>query len=196
MVRIIYKLLAFLYKKLNNIRALIYSFIAFSVIIILMSVISYISMPGKGINTFLLEFAGSQNAFVSIAHQLGPKTIKAYKSILLVDCLFPFAYAVFLGSVIALLSKRKDDGEIRETALFFFALPFLGGILDLIENSIHLYLLGDLSRVTETIVKFATLDSILKWAMPAIATVYIVIILVKLLPRQSFLHNIGSLKND
>jgi hypothetical protein len=153
-----------------------------------MTAISIIYLPGNGGNTFHLEFALSKNEFMALVNQLGPEALIAYKNLLLIDSIFPFAYSIFFASIIALLSSKKEI-EVSEKTLFFFTLPLIGCILDLIENISHLFLLSDLSSVTDSRVIFSAIISITKWSMPVISTLYILFMLGKITLAKSFFSN-------
>jgi hypothetical protein len=191
----IINLLLYLYRKFNKINVLKASFIAFLAIVAAMSVMSSVYISEKSSLTFVLEFCRSKNDFLSVVNQLGPEGISGYKKLLLIDSVFPFVYSIFLCSTIALVSSRKEE-EISDATIFFFSLPLAGGFLDLVENFTHLLLLADLSAITDKQVIFSAMVSAVKWALPAISTLYVAVILAKLNFGKANLQTARRLEKD
>lgn len=72
----------------------------------------------------------------------------------------PILYGVFISSLLAWTFDRK---RISASADILLLLPFLASVLDITENSLHLYLLADFSRISAAIVYFSGFCSWTKW---------------------------------
>jgi hypothetical protein len=125
-----------------------------------------------------LELAFSAEAFSSIITQWGAEGVRAYQvSTVCIDYWFPVAYAMFLAGLIAVLTF-KPGGTPSRLQLTCFALPFIAGLLDWMENTLHLILLRDPSHVSAPLVVFASIAAALKWGLIVFAILAILYITV------------------
>ena len=101
------------------------------------------------------------------------------ENIIKLDLIFPVVYALALALSYATLSGRRQP-----TALDFvlFVTPFVAGLFDLIENSIHLYLLSGVNTAAdvEAAVKAGAFRPSLVFAASAFAHAKYVLLLVSL----------------
>jgi hypothetical protein len=112
-----------------------------------------------------LELAFSAETFSDIITQWGAEGVRAYQvSTLCIDYWFPVAYAVFLAGLIAVLTV-KPGGTPSGLQLTCFALPFIAGLLDWVENAFHLILLRDPSHVSAPLVLLASIAAAAKWGL-------------------------------
>ncbi len=99
-----------------------------------------------------------------------------FKAHFYLDFFHPIWYGVFLASLMALLfdanglSKRFDG---------LFLIPVAAALLDLVENIVHVWLLGDIRRVTETTVFIGSLAASLKWVLAGAGVLIVVVLMVK-----------------
>lgn len=95
------------------------------------------------------------------------------ENIIKLDLLFPFIYALALAFSYACARGNREPSTLD---LIIFLCPLVAGLFDLIENSIHLYLLSGVN--TEEDVKAASFSPALVFTASAFARVKFVLLLV------------------
>lgn len=79
---------------------------------------------------FDLQYKGySPEAFTNDLDKLGEKGRRIYRNFMLCDILFPAIYALFFGSVIFRVFRKKRNG-----LQWLFLIPIFTGFMDYIEN--------------------------------------------------------------
>jgi len=78
------------------------------------------------------------------------------------DYLHPVFYSVFLSSFMALAFARRGVSSKYNVILF---LPFLAALLDMVENSFHIYMLLDFTRITAGMVMMSGICTWVKWTV-------------------------------
>ena len=132
---------------------------------LILYIISQISImvitSGLGSDFLGLQITISSDTFLGIAKTWQSKGLTGmYYRHFFFDYVHPLLYGIFISSFMAkAFNKRNISASLNPLLL----LPFIASALDLIENSIHLYLLADLSRVTYGIVLFSGICTNLKW---------------------------------
>lgn len=125
-----------------------------------------------------LELAFSAETFSDIITQWGAEGVRAYQvSTLCIDYWFPVAYAVFLAGLIAVLTI-KPGGTPSGLQLTRFALPFIAGLLDWVENTLHLILLRGPSHVSAPLVLFASIAAVAKWGLIVLSILVILYLIL------------------
>lgn len=126
--------------------------------VIIMMIVSSLGSDMLGIQVTL-----SNDRFLSIARgwESSGLTGTYYRHFYL-DFIHPVIYGIFLSSFMA---KAFDRRDIPAKLNILLLLPFVASVFDLIENSMHLYLLADLSRVTRGAVMFSGICTNLKWTI-------------------------------
>ncbi len=159
------------YKSFGRPVIIIESFIGMIIIIICMSTIASHGIGAKGEAAIGLEFVYTKEGFTSILNTLGENGVNVYKSAVLIDCLFPFMYSTFLASIIAYLLSLKN--EHSKYSLIFFSFPFLAGLVDWVENIMHIIFMANVSAITDELVFISGLFSIMKWVFIFFSIIYI-----------------------
>lgn len=77
----------------------------------------------------------------------GIGAVEAFRRVLLtLDYAFPVLYALFLASLSATIVTKFIVKQPGKRDLIFFVLPFAAGLFDLIENTLHLIILGGVNE--------------------------------------------------
>lgn len=150
----------------------------------------FIIMPGLdsvrplgtlGIIEFQLSF--TEEKFSNIINQWGIDTVNYYVKNLWIDYIYPIMYAVFLSSSIALLTKKKHV-DPSKFYIILFTLPILAGVLDWIENTLHLILLHDINNLSKLLIFLAAITASIKWSFALFSFIIIIYyLIVKLLKK-------------
>lgn len=156
------KLLSFI-EKYSNRRNLFLGVLASIVTIAVMSVATQtlvynvygdFTMPDMRIG---YTFSEIQTAFASIGIEGLRMWVIAHSP----DFLFPLAYSVSMmfAIMMELNSLGKNSGILRKSVL----LPLLGGIADYIENLLILSQIAVFPNLSELVIAFASVITLLKW---------------------------------
>ncbi len=134
---------------------------------LILYIISQISImiitSGLGSDFLSLQITLSRDTFLGIAQNWQSQgLIDMYYRHFYFDYIHPLLYGIFISSFMA---KAFNKRNISESLDLLLLLPFVASALDMVENSIHLYLLADLSRVTYGIVLFSGVCTNLKWVI-------------------------------
>jgi len=123
-----------------------------------------------------LELAFSEEAFRRITTQWGAEGVHAYRtSTIYIDYWFPIAYALLLSSLIAILTVTPGETPSRRQVTCF-ALPFIAGLFDWVENTLHLVLLRDPSNLSARLVLVASIAAAIKWGLVVLSILFILYI--------------------
>jgi len=129
---------------------------------------------GLGIESLMLQFTFSSNKFFEITSSWFPNGIEIWAKMLWLDMLFPFVYVILL---LSLLSRS------RVSVIFFYQLSIFLGILDILENSLHLMLIYQSNHTI--LIPLAATFATLKWiAIAAILIAVIATLLYRYLSRS------------
>jgi hypothetical protein len=118
-----------------------------------------------------IQFRATPETFMAVLRQWGKAGVNGYREHLWMDYLFPAAYAIFFASLISCLDMKKSisTGQIP----IFFCFPLAAGLLDWLENTIHLQLLGNPAGINELMVFSSFVISLTKWFLLFITILYI-----------------------
>lgn len=116
-----------------------------------------------------LQLAFTQARFTEIVAGWNPDLLRTYKLALIWDYAFPFLYVPFLAGFIARAFPLSDPENPRFLPMALFALPFDAGLLDWVENSLHVVLLNGVPPYSDTLVLLASLAALVKWTYIVIA---------------------------
>ncbi|MHC1605514.1 MAG: hypothetical protein ACXQTP_06065 [Candidatus Methanofastidiosia archaeon] len=157
-------MMGFLYQKIAKTQiVLISGAITIIIMFIIFPALDTVRPPeSPGPIEFQLVF--SKEAFISVIDQWGVEGVQRYVNTLWIDYIFPVAYAIFLSSFIALLTSKlyKKPGSFH---IILFILPLIAGVLDWIENTLHLVLLADTSNLSESLIFLASMIASIKWGI-------------------------------
>jgi hypothetical protein len=146
-------------RAIGNTKIMVGSLIIYCVSqVIIMVIVSSLGSDMLGIQVTL-----SNDKFLAIARGWESSGLTGvYYRHFYLDYIHPIIYGIFLSSFMA---KAFDRRNIPGKLNILLLLPFLAAAFDLIENSMHLYLLADLSRVTRGAVMFSGICTNLKWTI-------------------------------
>lgn len=101
--------------------------------------------------------------------------IGTYVSHFYFDMFHPIWYSIFLSSFLAFIIKKR---KIEKFSSLLVVLPFIAGILDCIENIMHLLFLRRPGYIIAPLVIFSGLSAIMKWALASLSILLIVVLLL------------------
>ena len=126
----------------------------------------------------ILQLTFSRSMFMDILQKWGQPGIGIYKKHFFVDYPHAFIYASFLASIIGYLMAEQDR-EPAPVHLALFFLPYVAGLCDLAENTLHLYLISNPAAVSGALVKISAAMAWTKWSIAGISIVAIVFLVFK-----------------
>ena len=158
-------------KSDSNILIIIFGIIYFTSQFIIGSIVHPL-----GVGNFLaLQTTLSSDTFKEIASGwIASGQIGIYYKHFYFDNVHPIWYSIFLSLLIARTFKISG---VSPSFNFIILTPFIAGICDLIENTMHLYFLRDLRRATPALVAFSGIATNTKWFV-SLSGVAIVSILI------------------
>lgn len=113
------------------------------------------------LNALALQTTFSRDMFMSIAvGWLASGEIEMYYKHFYFDFLHPLWYSILLSLLIA---RSFTLNQVNPKFNFMILTPFMAGLCDLVENSMHVYMLADLDRATNSLVWFSGLAANTKW---------------------------------
>jgi hypothetical protein len=120
----------------------------------------------------LVQFARAQTTFskatyLALAHQWeSEQLLPQYQRHFYFDFLHPVWYACLLAGFLA---KGLDRRGLSDRWSCLLLMPFLAGLLDLVENCFHVRFIADLASVTQPMITISALASNLKWALAGLS---------------------------
>ncbi|MDI6741202.1 MAG: hypothetical protein QMD11_00545 [Smithella sp.] len=113
------------------------------------------------LNVLALQTTFSRDMFLSIAASwMASGEIEMYYKHFYFDYLHPLWYSILLSLLIA---RGFTLNHVNPKFNFMVLTPFMAGLCDLVENSMHVYMLADLDRATHSLVWFSGLAANTKW---------------------------------
>jgi len=116
----------------------------------------------------LVKFARAQTTFskatfLTLAHQWeSAQLLPQYQLHFYFDFLHPIWYSCLLAGFIA---KGLDRRGISDRWSWLLLMPFLAGLMDLVENCFHVRFIADLGAITQPMITMSALASNLKWGL-------------------------------
>jgi hypothetical protein len=126
----------------------------------------------------ILQLTFSRTVFMDILQKWGQPGMGIYKKHFFVDYPHAFIYASFLASLIAYLSAEQDREPVQ-LHLVLFPLPYVAGLCDLAENTLHLILISNPAAVSGTLVKISATMAWTKWGLAGISMMAIIFLVLK-----------------
>ena len=126
----------------------------------------------------ILQLTFSKTVFMDILHKWGQPDIGIYKKHFFVDYPHAFVYASLLASVIGYLLAEQDR-EPASIHLALFSLPYIAGMCDLAENTLHLILISNPVAVSGTLVKISATMAWSKWGLAGMSIMTIIFLVHK-----------------
>jgi hypothetical protein len=126
----------------------------------------------------ILQLTFSRTVFMDILQKWGQTGIGIYKKHFFVDYPHAFIYTGFLASLIAYLTEEQNKEPARGH-LLLFSLPYVAGLCDLAENTLHLILIRNPVAVPGTLVKISATVTWTKWGLAGISIMAIVFLVLK-----------------
>jgi hypothetical protein len=110
-----------------------------------------------------LQLSFSPARFAEILTIWGPENALRYQSSMWADFIFPASYAVFLSSMLVWLSRTRAKHTWLEKLLWFA--PFVAGLMDYVENVLHLILLSNGAPYGAGLVLLSSGAALVKWLL-------------------------------
>jgi len=120
---------------------------------------------------------------MAVLRQWGEAGVTGYREHLWLDYLFPAAYAIFFASLIAWMDGKRTISTGKIPIIFSF--PLVAGLLDWLENTIHLQLLQNPTAINAVLIFSAFVISSTKWLLLFVTVIYILIRFLKLIMRET-----------
>lgn len=130
------------------------------------------------IDPLILQLTFSKTVFMDILHKWGQPGIGIYKKHFFVDYPHAFVYASLLASVIGYLMAEQDR-EPASVHLALFSLPYIAGMCDLAENTLHLILISNPVAVSGTLVNISATMAWTKWGLAGMSIMTIIFLVLK-----------------
>jgi hypothetical protein len=102
------------------------------------------------------------------------------------DFFHPFFYSVFLS---ALMAKAMNMNKTPQRLNGLLLIPFIAGVMDLIENCFHVSFISDVNSITQAKVTLSALASNTKWALAGLS----LLIAMILFGRYGLTRNKGNI---
>lgn len=116
----------------------------------------------------LVKFARAQTTFskatfLTLAHQWeSAQLLRQYQLHFYFDFVHPIWYSCLLAGLIA---KGLDRRGIPDRWNGLLLMPFLAGLMDLVENCFHVRFIADLDAITQPMITLSALAANLKWSL-------------------------------
>lgn len=120
----------------------------------------------------LLQFVRAQTTFskatfLALARSWeSAQLLPQYQRHFYFDFLHPVWYSCLLAGLIA---KGLDRRGASERWSWLLLIPFLAGLMDLVENCFHVRFIADLAAVTQPMITLSALAANLKWALASLS---------------------------
>lgn len=152
------------YRKITGRRNV--TAISFIVFVVSQAAIVYMT-HGLGTDFLGIQITFSHEKFLRMASRWQISgLLPVYYRHFYLDYLHPVFYGVFLSSFMALVVNRR---KISSKYNMLLLMPYLASLLDMAENSFHLFMLSDFSRITGGTVLASGICTNLKWAVAALS---------------------------
>lgn len=139
--------------------------------------IIYILSGLKAKDVFILQTSFSKTMVMDILNMWKQKEIlDLYKMHFYIDFIHPILYSIFLASLTARLFRANS---VPDRFNIFLFLPFLAGLLDTIENVIHVIFITDMKNITSDLVYTGALCANAKWIIVHICILFILFLAIK-----------------
>ncbi|MBM3180143.1 MAG: penicillin acylase family protein [Chloroflexi bacterium] len=126
------------------------------------------ALPPGAPSIFDLQLAFTPQRFQFVMEQWGEAAMQNYVTGMWMDYIYPVAYSLALAGFIAWLTVRPNQPPAR-WHLTLFSLPLIAGLLDWVENTLHLVMLAVLHSTPFVLVFIASLAAAIKWTLAVIS---------------------------
>jgi hypothetical protein len=131
-----------------------------------------------------LQTTVSSDVVLSIINEwLKTGDVQYYLRHFYLDFAHPFWYSLFLASAI---SRIFNVISIQNKYNFLLLLPFVAGLLDLIENVLHLIFIADTANITPAMTFMSGTASMTKWTLAGMCTGFVTIFVITRIWRKIF----------
>jgi penicillin amidase len=135
------------------------------------------TLPPGAPSIFDLQLAFTPQRFQFVMEQWGEAAMQNYVTGMWMDYIYPVAYSLALAGFIAWLTVCPNQSPAR-WHLILFSLPLIAGLLDWVENSLHLLMLAVLHATPSALVFIASLAAAIKWILAAVSILAILLLLL------------------
>lgn len=149
-----------MFQKISNIKLIIVSGISGLILATIMSSISEI----KSTEVMLFQLSFTKENALQLIGEWGQKGVESFKRTIWIDYFFIISYSFFLSGSIAVLINRKYESS-RNVHFFLFAIPFIAGFCDFIENTLHIVSLSNINNFSEALIFIASIFALVKWSL-------------------------------
>ncbi|MFP4477482.1 MAG: hypothetical protein ACLFOY_18105 [Desulfatibacillaceae bacterium] len=120
-----------------------------------------------------LQTTFSPEVFAGILESWGEAGRARYVAHFFLDFFHPLIYGAFLAvaGTWAAAPFFRESSRLRRT---FVVLPFVAGFCDLMENVLHLHMLGHWREVSGSVLGTSAVFACVKWILAGVCVVYVV----------------------
>ncbi len=136
-----------------------------------------LSPLGHG-DVLTLQLTFNPQTFSNILEHWGPEGIRTYLLHFLPDYIHGPIYAVFLSSAMARLTKDRHPPASR-FVISLFLLPFIAGLCDMAENTLHLIMIGRPALISSGLVSLSAACTWIKWILAAVSLLAILFFIIR-----------------
>jgi hypothetical protein len=136
------------------------------------------SVPGYGILDY--EFAWTSNQVEIILTAWGSSGIDKQVAAIYWDFLFIIGY-VSLAFGLIVIAFRKSEGRIQRIGTYITTVPFITGLLDVIENVFLILMANTSTSVSDPFPLTASLSATLKFGFLFIGIIYFVLAIISIM---------------
>lgn len=169
------KTLDFLFQALAVKQYLIFSGTFFVLTALVMFILDAQIRPPGCADLISLELVFTKSALNNIIGNCGEEGVRAHLIMLWVDYIFIVSYIWFLTNLLGSLLR----GIEYEKALNLFSIPIIAGGLDIIENTIFLFLLQNTDNLSSALIFVASSAALVKFVLIGITIILIFYYLFK-----------------
>ncbi|MFZ5755954.1 MAG: hypothetical protein ACOY3X_03535 [Pseudomonadota bacterium] len=150
----------------------------FAVIFLLSEVSILVMVAPVGMDLFLaLQTTLSPDTFAALVADLYRRgAVESYLGHFYYDFLHPVWYATLLA---LLLARAMNRLALPAAGNRWLLLPFLAGLLDLVENSLHIYMVVDTANIAPPLVLLANGSALAKWALIGVCSVAVLVLFAR-----------------
>ena len=150
----------------------------FFVIFLIIEFIMIFIMKDLSIKEFLeLQVTTDKGKFLEILSSWSELELSAYRNHFYLDFLYLISYSLLLFS---LISYYFNKAHVENRGTVFLLLPFVIAILDIIENTFHIFFIVVNNEMPKIFVMLSGVFSIQKWVLVAVVLYIIIVSFFKL----------------
>ncbi len=149
---------------LTNKSVLIFSVVSSLVLTLILIKIDNMAAGPSGMGVSYLQLSFTKENFLRIISLWGDYGVELFLTTIWIDYIYPVTYSLLIAGGMAISEfKLEENGKIfSRFGQKLFILPFFAAVSDMIENSLHVYILVN-RFYNEYIILAASIAASVKW---------------------------------